>query len=187
MDTERLLVEALRARRISLSEVDRAFLVLTRQSAPFASLAVTRVRLLQIAVYLNPLRRGVTYYSRYWQQMVDGHPAALAIYVHEAAEIETLSRAGHFDLEALSRSEPVWWHAHATACWREAEFWAAWAESEGEAIPAAAFLLAHPERRRRELETVIEQITVELGAMRRPSPVELAGARAFYARKGLGG
>jgi hypothetical protein len=166
-------------------EIDRAWAVLRRRDPAGVVTAVRREDVARVAIHLTGLTGSVPVPSPWFKRILDGHPAAHAIFVHEFAEMAELARAGYDDPSRLMRGGAEWFRAHALAAWVEADYWRRWADNLGEDIPAEAFLRGHPARSPGEVDGIRRALEREGIALSPCSAFEVRRAHAFCRRHGL--
>ena len=180
------LNRALQARGFRPDEIERAARALSAPDPAGIVPAPTCEQVAAVAAYTTQLMGRLPVRSPLWSLIEQGHSAAHAIFWHELREMGTYSRLGITNPLQVQLGSPIYWQAHAWACWVEAPYWVAWAQAEGLTIRPEAFLWAHPLGDARELRRVRTELCRAWGVtLRNPGVVQLQQAEASYRRKRL--
>ncbi|MBI4492917.1 MAG: hypothetical protein HY690_09010 [Chloroflexi bacterium] len=178
----------MRERSITDAQIDRALAVLRGPDPAGFLRPPTREELALVAAYLH-VRLGAAWIQNpFWRLIEHGHRAAWAIYCHESQELESYRLLGVRNPLLVKLGSERYWQAHARASWEEARYWEAWAAAEGQGIPAAAFLRAHPVRGARdtEMSRILQRLEstwrIDVG---QPAVLQLRRAEQFYRGKQL--
>jgi hypothetical protein len=187
--TSEQLQRALDRRAITAAQLQRALAVLMGDDPAGVIPVVNYEQVAHVAAYLHSRIGGAWVPNPFWILIERGHRAARAIFWHELQELYGYHLLGEQNPLTVRPGSTFYWQAHAWASWQEAGYWEAWAATDGEDIPAEAFLQSHPLRDDfAELPRLLSELAVVWTIEVRSSPVvALRRARRFYQDKRLAG